>query len=187
MIEIDLKTTPIYLFDNRENKPRFFQDYPGLCEWIKTEKIEDKKPAAATKKFLDGAKIAARALYWQGRDFLPGQTEQCCNFVRYVLKECGYTIGVTVKPSDGIETSSGYASSLAGDDIGLLVSKKDLQPGDIVLFKNTYGNWPEGTITHVGIYTGDGYFIHRPTASKPVLKQDLEAYGCFREGRRLYL
>jgi len=155
-------------------------------EWL------NKKPSTGTpaqvekKKYIDGQKLTSIALDWNGKDFRPGQTEQCCYFVRQCLKQAGITAGITAKPSDGLTTSEGYASSLAGDDIGLKVEKKDLLPGDLLFFKNTYGDWPEGTITHIGIYTGNGYFIHRPTASRPVEKADLENYGHFREGRRLY-
>jgi len=133
--------------------------------------------------------IRDKALAWAGKEFKPGITEQCCNFVREVLLEAGYNPGVTEKPSDNyFPTSEGYANSLAGDDIGKKISRKDLEPGDLVFFKNTYGNYPEGTITHVGIYTGDGYFVHRPTSARPVEEVLLDNYcsgQCFAEGRRL--
>jgi cell wall-associated NlpC family hydrolase len=34
------------------------------------------------------------------------------------------------------------------------------KPGDLVFFYNTYGEWEPGTITHVGIYAGDGQMLH---------------------------
>jgi len=34
------------------------------------------------------------------------------------------------------------------------------RPGDLVFFHNTYGSWDPGTITHVGIYLGDGKMLH---------------------------
>ncbi len=133
--------------------------------------------------------IQNKALAWAGKEFKPGITEQCCNFVREVLLEAGYNPGVTEKPSDNyFPTSEGYANSLAGDDIGKKISRKDLEPGDLVFFKNTYGNYPVGVITHVGIYTGEGFFVHRPTAARPVEKKNLDNYysgSKFVEGRRL--
>ncbi len=38
------------------------------------------------------------------------------------------------------------------------ISKKDLQKGDLVFFRSQR----EGSISHVGIYTGNGEFIHAP-------------------------
>jgi cell wall-associated NlpC family hydrolase len=82
--------------------------------------------------------------------------EQCANFVDKVLDESGFDIGVTKKAYDGLESGAALASRYSGDDIGTKLSKDQLQAGDIVTFNNTYGNWAPGTITHVGIYAGDG-------------------------------
>jgi probable lipoprotein NlpC len=61
------------------------------------------------------------------------------------------------------------ANSLAGPDMGMPIWRREsLQRGDIVFLYNTYGNFPEGTITHVGIYAGEGAYIHRPTSDRPV-------------------
>ena len=71
-------------------------------------------------------------------------------------------------------------------EAALLGSIEDLQPGDIVAFNNTYRfSQNEGDHTHVGVYAGDGQFIHRPTqsagyqpgsAAGEVIKEDLQAY-----------
>jgi cell wall-associated NlpC family hydrolase len=44
-------------------------------------------------------------------------------------------------------------SSSAMERYGKKVEKEDLQPGDLVFFKRV-------RVDHVGIYMGDGYFIH---------------------------
>lgn len=41
------------------------------------------------------------------------------------------------------------------------VARADLKPGDLVFF---YG----GNLMHVGIYAGDGWFLHAPETGKPV-------------------
>ncbi len=49
-------------------------------------------------------------------------------------------------------------------DEGARITVKALQPGDLVFF-HTAGR---GRISHVGIYVGDGEFIHAPRAGKTV-------------------
>jgi cell wall-associated NlpC family hydrolase len=137
------------------------------------------------------SKIISIAFALVGEDFNPGLNEQCCYFVRKVFSLAGKELGVTTDPSDKtFPTDEGYANSLAGDDIGCKIDKiSDLLPGDLVFFKNTYGNWPDGTITHVGIYCGNGEFIHRSTTSQPVEVQALDTYHDgtkFVEGRRVF-
>ena len=61
----------------------------------------------------------------------------------------------------------------------------ELQPGDLVFLKNTYGNWADGVFTHVGIYTGNGNYIDRPTMSGPVKTRSI-ARHLFAGGTRVY-
>lgn len=192
-VVVNFKETPLCLIDRSEpEKAYHFQTWKGLKEFAEEQEkkqVQEAKKPQAPSKFIDGNKLASVALAWKGKNFNPGQTEQCANFVRAMLKEAGFEIGVTTNPSDGyLPTGVSYANGFAGDDVGKYIKyPADLLPGDIVLFKNTYGEYPDGTITHVGIYTGNGYFVHRPTAAKPVILQELEAYGCWKEGRRLYV
>ena len=50
------------------------------------------------------------------------------------------------------------------------IEKRDLVPGDLVFF-----NTMRRTFSHVGIYIGDGKFIHAPSAGKAVRVDDLRA------------
>ncbi|MGE0490450.1 MAG: C40 family peptidase [Vulcanimicrobiota bacterium] len=123
--------------------------------------------------------VSEQALTWVGRDFRPGVPEQCMNFVRHVLKECGSPLAgkVTTKPVDGLWTGPELASSLAGEDLGRILSARgELKSGDILFWKNTYGDWEEGTITHVGIYVGNDKFVHRPTRARPVESESLAGF-----------
>ncbi len=76
-----------------------------------------------------------------------GQTPagfDCSGFVGYVFGE-----------------SAGVALPRRSEDIGRLgdsVKKSDLMAGDLVFF-NTLGR----RLSHVGIYVGEGYFVHAPT------------------------
>lgn len=124
-------------------------------------------------------KVLQVAKSWVGKDFRPGVPEQCMGFVRAVLAEAKHPLAhaITTAPVDGLSTGLYLASSLAGRDCGQLVDKiADLKPGAILFWANTYGDWPAGTITHVGIYAGDGQFIHRPTMARPVEQASLAGY-----------
>lgn len=54
-------------------------------------------------------------------------------------------------------------TSLAQSKGGKAVSKSNLQPGDLLFWKTT-----SAEVGHVGMYVGDGQFIHAPNKSKPV-------------------
>ena len=126
------------------------------------------------------SKIAEIAKSWVGREFRPGQKEQCANFVRAVLKEAKAPLAdiVTKEPLDGHWTGPALASGLAGRDLGEPVIKKaDLKPGDILFWNDTYyTGFPALTITHIGIAIGNGRFVHRPTAARPVEEAGLVGF-----------
>ncbi len=67
----------------------------------------------------------------------------CSGFTSYVFKQLGYTL-----------------HRVSADQInnGVPVSKSELQPGDLLLFKKQGAS----RIHHVGIYVGDGMMIHSP-------------------------
>ena len=69
----------------------------------------------------------------------PSTGMDCSGFVRYVFKQHGVIL----------PHYSGYQA-----EMGVPVDPADIQPGDLVAF-----GWP---VHHVGIYIGDGYFIHTP-------------------------
>ena len=50
------------------------------------------------------------------------------------------------------------------------IDKAELQPGDLVFF-----NTLRKTFSHVGIYVGDGQFIHSPRAGKSVQVEDMRS------------
>lgn len=120
------------------------------------------------------SKVSETAKAWVGNEFRPDVPEQCMGFVRHVLEQAGHPVAddVTRAPVDGLFTGPMLASSLAGRDLGYpLVGPEDrdqLRPGAILFWRNTYGDWAVGTITHVGIYIGSGQFVHRPTKARPV-------------------
>jgi peptidoglycan DL-endopeptidase CwlO len=64
----------------------------------------------------------------------------CSGFVTYVYKQMGISLP---------------HGSAAQYQLGTHVSKSDLQPGDMVFFKNTY----KAGISHAGVYIGNNKFI----------------------------
>ena len=108
-----------------------------------------------------GAQIVAKAKQYLGTPYKYGGASpstgfDCSGLVYYVLKQLGY---------------SPYRSSSAQYAMGTYVAKSDLQPGDLVFFANTY----KAGISHVGIYVGDGKFIHSPNSGSVVSYADLNS------------
>ena len=74
----------------------------------------------------------------------------CSGFTQYVYGKCGKKISRT---------------SYTQANEGTAVSKSELQPGDLLLF-HYYGS---SSIGHVGIYVGDGKFIHAANSNRGVV------------------
>jgi len=109
-------------------------------------------PSAATEFFTqqtstlgaDAVLIAERYLgvrYTWGGD-TPGDGFDCSGFVRFVYAQLGIDL-------------PHYAASQY--DVTRHVGTADLEPGDLVFFE-PHSDGPG----HVGIYTGDGYFVDAP-------------------------
>ena len=79
----------------------------------------------------------------------PTKGFDCSGFTTYVYRHFGVSLN---------------RSSSAQKNNGVAVSKDDLQPGDLVLFNNDANT----KIGHVGIYIGDGNFIHASNPSDGV-------------------
>nr|WP_320131296.1 C40 family peptidase [uncultured Holophaga sp.] len=88
-----------------------------------------------------------RALSCLGTPYRSGGTStqgfDCSGFVRYVFAP----YGVNLEHSSAAQATEGLPASL-----------DDLQPGDLLYFNHTGGR--RGRISHVGIYLGEGRFIH---------------------------
>lgn len=77
----------------------------------------------------------------------------CSGFTSYVYKQFGYSL---------------HRSSRDQLKDGKAVQKADLLPGDLLLFSR------EGdVVTHVGLYIGNGEFIHASTSTTGVIISDL--------------
>lgn len=128
--------------------------------------------------------VVQAARSWVGKHFAEGQSEQCAYFVRHVFSSVGIRLPVTTSPRDsgilvraGISplTAPGLANSFSGPDVGDRFDTP--QPGDLVMFCNTYGEYPPGVITHVGIVTGNGQMVDRSTSSAPVRERPISTFA----------
>lgn len=93
--------------------------------------------------------------YHRGGDE-PSTGFDCSGFVRYVFRN-----------SLGLSLPSTSASQFRA---GVKVRRADMKAGDLVFFR-TRGK----RISHVGIYLGDGRFIHAPTTGKRVSISSLDS------------
>ncbi|BDI33031.1 hypothetical protein CCAX7_50820 [Capsulimonas corticalis] len=118
---------------------------------------------AMQDRALASGNVVEAAYSLRGSRYRMGGTSRgafdCSGFVRYIL---GHTGGVDLPRT---ATEQYYHGSP--------VASGDLQPGDLVFFKNTYKHG----ISHVGIYTGNGKFVHAANEHKGVREDSLnEAY-----------
>ena len=103
--------------------------------------------------------IVAYALQYKGYPYVYAtagpNSFDCSGFTSYVYAHFGYTLNRSSK--DQIKN-------------GVAVSKSELQPADILLFSK------DGTrVTHVGLYIGEGKFIHASTSTTGVIISDLNS------------
>lgn len=102
-----------------------------------------------------GAKLVAEAKKHLGKKYVWGATGpntfDCSGLTQFCHKKLGISIPRT---------------SLAQSKSGKAVSKSNLHPGDLLFWKTT-----SAPVGHVGMYVGNGQFIHAPN-SRSVVKID---------------
>ena len=145
------------------------QDSPNSPKFFRYGKSTGIAPSAAAlntassgasnaASSVTGSQILSEARKYLGTPYVYGGASpagfDCSGFVYYVLKTLGFSPYRT--PADQYKQGS-------------FVDKASLKPGDIVFFANTYGSG----ISHVGIYAGNGQFIHSPNSRSTVSYADL--------------
>lgn len=106
------------------------------------------EPAADT----DGQRLAHAARALVGRPYRFGgsgpDTFDCSGLVFYIHRQMGLEVPRTALTQFRVATR---------------VDRRELRPGDLVFFGD---GSPE--ITHVGVFVGDGEFVHAPKTGRPV-------------------
>lgn len=159
---LDLTETP---YENKSSakSPLFFRGGKSTGTEPSAEALAGKNPSnkpndSGVSGSVTGRQIVSKAEEYLGVPYKWGGTSpsgfDCSGFVYYVLRSLGINASRTLVTM--------YAQ-------GEKVAKSDLEPGDIVFFQNTY----KAGISHVGIYVGDGKFIHAPSSGKVVSYADL--------------
>jgi cell wall-associated NlpC family hydrolase len=121
-----------------------------------TETISDNGNKASRGAISKGNEVVNYAYKFLGKPYAYGATGpnafDCSGLTQYVYNKFGVDISRTT-----------YTQV----EEGTKVKRSELRAGDLVFF-NT-----EGSISHVGIYIGDGEFIHAPRTGKPVMVSSL--------------
>ena len=136
-------------------------------ESLKVEKIpeinENEQQGEMKKEELNaqGQDVVNFAKQYLGFSYVLGGTTptggfDCSGFTYYVYNNCGYSLSRACS----VQAKSGIA-----------VSKSELQAGDLLFFDNT----SDGSIGHVGIYIGDGNFIHAANPKRGVVIDTIES------------
>lgn len=119
-----------------------------------TSSRSQEEPRTNTAATVSGNDVVQVAESYYGSRYVSGGSSpsgfDCSGFTQYVYGKCGKTISRT---------------SYTQANEGTAVSKSELQPGDLLLF-HYYGS---SSIGHVGIYVGDGKFIHAANANRGVV------------------
>lgn len=160
---VDLTEIP---YENKEsvNSPKFYRGgkstgvYPSAAALNGSSNTAGSSSSGNTVTNVTGAQILAEAKKYLGTPYVYGGASpagfDCSGFVYYVLKQLGFSPNRT---------------PAAQYNHGTYVSKDNLQVGDIVFFAGTYASG----ISHVGIYAGNGQFIHSPNSRSTVSYSDL--------------
>ena len=104
--------------------------------------------------------VVRTAYAFRGSRYVFGGTSRsgfdCSGFTRFVV---GKSAGVALPRTASEQYENGKP-----------VRAGQMKPGDLVFFKNTYRHG----ISHVGIYAGDGKFVHAANTSKGVTVSNLD-------------
>ena len=130
--------------------------YEGVSGYISGDyvKLYDGSSDGAAAGSSLGQSVVAKAKQYLGTRYSYGGASpsgfDCSGFTMYIYKQFGYSLP--------------HSASSQWNSVGTYVDRANLQPGDLVLFNDPSrsGGKP---CSHVGIYVGNGQFIHASSGS----------------------
>jgi cell wall-associated NlpC family hydrolase len=132
--------------------------------------------------------LTDKGLVYQLTDHLNSTKDKAADKATGLITQAMDLLGVPYRRGGSSETSgfdcSGFVRHLYEKSVGQIlprraeeqarstnvIDRSDLQPGDLVFF-----NTMKRAFSHVGIYVGDGKFIHSPRAGKFVNIEDMRS------------
>lgn len=122
--------------------------------------LKNAKPKKSTQASGDASGVLALAQSELGKNYVWGATGpnafDCSGLVQYVFKNAA-----------GINLPRTTYSQVK---VGQTVSMSNLEPGDLLFWGSASAPY------HVGIYIGNGQYIHAATPGQGVIKQTLSSY-----------
>ena len=154
-----------YPYENKASKksPLFFRGgkTTGTSVSVTTLKNSKNYIGSSNSVKTTAAAVFATAKKYIGVPYVWGGSSpsgfDCSGFVQYVFQQHGIQLNRTA--------STQYQH-------GTYVSRSNLQPGDLVFFQDTYTTG----ISHLGIYIGNGEFIHASSSKGVTISQLSNTY-----------
>jgi cell wall-associated NlpC family hydrolase len=166
VIETLSRGAEVWLYGREENGFTFASTSAG-DGWLNTAYLTSSRPSSSASQSVipaatptsDGQRMVDFAMQYIGLPYVwagagPGGFD-CSGLTMYVAAN---VLGIDITHSTVMQF--GYGSSVAYGDWA---------PGDLVFFANTY----TAGISHVGIYIGDGQFVHAENSATGVVVSSL--------------
>ncbi len=183
--KVALEQTKQTLYSKKEELNRLVEKYQSDWESLKAVYDASSKDVAEMNAAIQASMVREDELNKVREDINNGTvTGSVATVLNAALskKGCPYVWGATGPNAFDCSGLTQWSYAQAGIRIGRTtwdqiyngraVSRSELAPGDLVFF-HTMDDRPP---THVGIYLGDGTFIHAPNESTPVSVSYLSGY-----------